>query len=79
MPLNGLRLNEKEFYLLLSNEFLYELSDDSSEFDNRINTGIGYVFSSTMKAQVDYTLRTEAINEETDNVSFFTTSIILSF
>lgn len=78
IPLNGEKLDEGEFFTILSSELLFDRSDGQSGFDHRFSAGLGYVFSAFIKIQLDYTLRSENLTTTVDQVHFVTTSLILN-
>lgn len=76
-PLNGEKLDTREFYLVSSNEVLFESTQGENTLDNRLSIGTGYVISNACKVQVDFTQRFEDLNSSLSQISFITTSLIL--
>lgn len=75
-PLNGEKLDTREFYIVSSNEVLLEASQGENTLDNRLSLGTGYVISNACKVQVDFTQRFEDLNSSLSQISFITTSLI---
>ena len=78
VPLSGEKLDTKEFYFLASNELIFQKSGSKNRIDNRVTAGIGYLFSTICKLQVDLTHRMEEINAETNHIPFLTTSLLFN-
>lgn len=51
VPLQGSSLDPREFYLVSSNEILFEIQKAEHEFENRFNFQLGYIFNSTYRLQ----------------------------
>ncbi|NQZ75879.1 MAG: DUF2490 domain-containing protein [Ekhidna sp.] len=77
-PLSGERLDNREFYLISSNEVLVESTGSGHSLDNRLSIGTGYVISNYCKIQFDFTQRFEDLNQELSQISFVTTSLIFT-
>ena len=78
VPLSGLKLDVNEFYLVVSNELIYQQSRQSENIDNRFSAGSGYVFSQSIKLQLDLTHRMEELNSDVEHIPFLTTSLIIN-
>ncbi len=79
LPLSGQKLDTKEFYFILANELVLELSNgEMNDWQDRFTTGVGYLFSHSTKLQVDLTNRFENLHEEVVIVPFFNTNLIFT-
>ena len=77
LPLNGNKLDSKEFFMVVSNELLFELENKEGILENRSSIGLGYSITKNTKLQATYTLRAEGLNQRINYVSFIATSIVL--
>lgn len=78
VPLNGVKLDSKEFYMVVSNEIILQKVKTGGRFDNRLSIGVGYVFSQVSKLQLDFTHRMEDLNDEIEHIPFVTTSLLFN-
>ncbi|MEM8893532.1 MAG: DUF2490 domain-containing protein [Bacteroidota bacterium] len=78
-PLAGQSLDAKEFYLVASEELLYEFSRQRDNiFGNRISLGLGYLFSQSAKLQVTAMYRTDVSNFQAINRLFIETALFVN-
>lgn len=57
VPLQGESVDLREFYIVTSNEILYEFRNDESEFENRFNFQLGYNLNKTYRFQSGFDFR----------------------
>ncbi len=58
-PLEGERLDPGEWYMILSNELLSSFNSDNFEGENRINAGMGWLFNSKRKLEINLEYRAQ--------------------
>lgn len=77
-PLNGVKLDVGEAYLILSMEALLSQGETiKPELDHRTTGNIGWAISKKSKIQVGLEYRFEAFNNKTEHLLFFLSSLIL--
>ena len=78
-PLSGQALDAREFYMLASNEILYESTrGNHNTWGNRFSTGVGYLFGPATKLQFTAIYRSDDINLWTLNRLFVETSLFIN-
>lgn len=80
LPLNGYRVDLKEAYFKMTNEYMYTFNDLSSEVGLRLGPAIGYVVNEATNLEFGFDYRLNAIfTEEVNNRIWVTTRLFLSF
>ncbi len=78
-PLSGQTLDAGEFYMLASNEILYESTRfNRNAWGNRFSAGVGYLFGLVTKLQFTAAYRSDNINLWTLNRLFVETSLFIN-
>lgn len=79
LPLEGEKLDVGETYLVASTESLLSVAKATKpSYDQRFTTNIGYFLSEKTKIQVGIEYRLENYNQETEQVFFISSSLILA-
>ncbi|MEY8849960.1 DUF2490 domain-containing protein [Psychroserpens sp. XS_ASV72] len=79
LPLQGLKLDVGETYLVLSNEALWTSTKISKpELDYRLSPALGLLLSEDLNLEFGVELRLDKINIKTEEVLFFNTSVDLN-
>ena len=80
LPLSGEKLDPHEFYLLLSNELLWQVEKEVRDsWADRIGVSLGYLLSAKSRVEVSYIQRLEDFNNALDSTPFFNTHFLFSF
>jgi len=61
VALQGLEVDTKEFYLLISDEPIFNLQGDEQDIENRLGTSLGYYYSSRQRFEAGLDFRTDKI------------------
>lgn len=76
-PLNGLKLDLKEFYIVASTEFLWSIAKAvAPRLDQRVTTQLGYFYSKNMKLQLGFQYRTNGLIGTSSQNGFILSSVI---
>jgi len=78
LPLSGEKLDPKEFYLSVSNEILWQVGQNESEWSDRIGASIGYVLSKSARLELSFIHRMEDFTNTTDHTPFLHTNLLIS-
>lgn len=74
LPLSGENLDQREFYMVLSNELLYERVDnDLNTWENRIAVSLGYLFNTKWKVELQLEYRLDDLSRSVEDVPFIHT------
>lgn len=71
-PLQGNKLNPKEFYLKINNEYLISLQDKEWSNEFRLIPFLGYAFTDQNKLEIGIDYRVGSFGEEFLNTNFWT-------
>lgn len=58
-PLNGLKVDDGEQYLVISNELIYSVQSTIDDLENRLNVGVGHLFNDKNKFELGLDWRTD--------------------
>ena len=79
LPLSGETLNAREFYLVGSNEVLFEAVDvEEDTWEIRTSGSIGYLLNSDLKVELSLTYRMENLTRSIDDFLFINTGIFIN-
>ena len=79
MPLSGETLNAQEFYLVASNEILYEaVNVEVNTWENRMSGSIGFLLSPDLKVEMNLTYRLEDISRTVQDFVFIHTNLFIN-
>ncbi|ALO16896.1 hypothetical protein L21SP5_03282 [Salinivirga cyanobacteriivorans] len=74
-PINGARLDEGEFYWIVSDEILYNFNNKNHDVENRLSLGLGWLPSKKQKVQFALQYRGSDINtSEVGHAVFLSTA-----
>ncbi len=78
MPLSGEKLDPKEFYLVFSNEILYQIEwSDRNSWSDRIGGTLGYLLSQSLRLEVNFIHRIEDFNFAPEGTPFIHTNLLI--
>lgn len=79
LPLSGETLDAREFYLVGSNEILFEAVDvEEDTWESRTSASIGYLFNPDLKLEMSFTYRLENFTGSTEDFLFINTGVFIN-
>lgn len=79
LPLSGQTLDAREFYLVGSNEILFEAVDvEEDTWESRTSASIGYLFDPNFKLEISFTYRLENFTGSIEDFLFINTGVFIN-